>query len=298
MWKCSNCDQTSTRHWNLKIHIKRKHYGMGDLVSIVDNANALSSTRHLLNTNKYSQGQNGNFPRTQFKNSVHSGGPKNSFDFIDEFYEFVHKFSTVKNFINQNSRVTQSVLPWGLPIRGASFPFFPKTEYPAISFPLKETPLKDNIVAFRGYVCKNCLAKYVTPVFWFNDTRKLVEGHHWCQNKLYLDMNLLENIQDPCWRVFQELRNVVKDWTSNKPILVSELIPIKKIGSYLNISDSNGSNWPSRAIYEGKTNLNENELSQFLLCSGIQTYNCFRITGIPDCYDGYYFFNISKQIGL
>lgn len=28
-WKCPHCDQTSSRHWNLKIHIKRKHGGIG-----------------------------------------------------------------------------------------------------------------------------------------------------------------------------------------------------------------------------------------------------------------------------
>src|SRR5947209_3854994 len=28
-WKCPRCDQTSSRHWNLKVHIKRKHGGTG-----------------------------------------------------------------------------------------------------------------------------------------------------------------------------------------------------------------------------------------------------------------------------
>jgi hypothetical protein len=31
-WCCLHCSQTSSRHWNLKTHIGRKHHGMGQLV--------------------------------------------------------------------------------------------------------------------------------------------------------------------------------------------------------------------------------------------------------------------------
>ncbi len=34
-WYCRHCDQTSTRHWNLKIHIQRKHSGLGEPVRSV-----------------------------------------------------------------------------------------------------------------------------------------------------------------------------------------------------------------------------------------------------------------------
>ncbi len=28
-WHCPHCSQTSSRHWNLKTHIRRKHHGTG-----------------------------------------------------------------------------------------------------------------------------------------------------------------------------------------------------------------------------------------------------------------------------
>ena len=28
-WKCGDCNQTSSRHWNMKVHIQRKHNGLG-----------------------------------------------------------------------------------------------------------------------------------------------------------------------------------------------------------------------------------------------------------------------------
>jgi hypothetical protein len=28
-WQCPNCPQTSSRYWNLKTHIRRKHNGIG-----------------------------------------------------------------------------------------------------------------------------------------------------------------------------------------------------------------------------------------------------------------------------
>lgn len=42
IWLCPHCEQTSTRHWNLKTHIDRKHHGMGKPVSVNP-----SSTRNL-----------------------------------------------------------------------------------------------------------------------------------------------------------------------------------------------------------------------------------------------------------
>jgi hypothetical protein len=29
-WLCPHCSQTSSRHWNLKIHIRRKHHRIGE----------------------------------------------------------------------------------------------------------------------------------------------------------------------------------------------------------------------------------------------------------------------------
>jgi hypothetical protein len=28
-WRCPHCSQTSSRHWNLEVHIKRWHQGIG-----------------------------------------------------------------------------------------------------------------------------------------------------------------------------------------------------------------------------------------------------------------------------
>lgn len=277
----------------------KKHNGEGAPVNLELTDNALLATQFTTNKSLSTSKslRTDNFLTSQFRRTGDFHSLKRSFDFVDEFYELALKFSTIKNFINQNSKTSLPLLPWSLPVGSPFASIYPKTDYinPS-SFRRGQTSLIDNIAAFRGYICKVCLADYINPVFWFYGTRKLVEADHLCQEKVSLDRNFLDYIAERYWKLLLKLRNAVEFWTNNKPILISEPVPRPQNGAYLNISDSTSSCWLSRAVYEVETPLDDKELLQFLLCSGMQTYNCFSINGEgSDSYEGYYLLNISKS---
>ena len=162
MWKCSNCDQKSSRRWNLETHIKRKHNQLGEPINLGHIGEDFLATRvDVNNSYKLHQYQNNGIhnafktPLGKTKKSL-----KESLVFVDEIYDIVHKFSEVKEFINQNSRNrNHSIFSWTLPSRGLSFPSFTKVQYPPIAFPLMKAPSIGNVIAYRGYVCKTCLTK-------------------------------------------------------------------------------------------------------------------------------------------
>ena len=251
-------------------------------------------------TNTQNNGKHNSF-KTPFGKSKKS--LKESLVFIDEIYDLVHKFSEVKEFINQNSRNgNHSIFSWTLPSRGLSFPSFTKVQYPNIAFPLRKAPFTGNVIAYRGYVCKTCLMKYINPIYGFQETGKIAETEHSCHNGAFLGRDIRAGgiipdfIRDLYQKLVQELRDMVNLWTKNKPLLFSEFVPLRADCVNLKIPKDAENGWVSRTIRYGQTTLSDIELIDFLFSSGNQTYNCFKTQSEQDgSISGPFFMYISKS---
>lgn len=305
MWKCSNCDQESSRRWNLETHIKRKHDGLGEPINSGNSGRDFISTQvGVYNGYKDYQYQNNgklNTFKPPFRKSKKS--LKESLGFVDEIYDLIHKFSEVKEFINHNSpSKNQFVFPLTLPSRGLSFPSLTQLQYSPIALPPIHSPSMCNVIAYRGYVCSTCFMKYINPVYGLENTGKIVEEEHRCHDGTFLGRaNLLgaiipDFIKDLYQRLAQELRDIVNLWTENRPFLISEFVPVQPNCINLKIPNDSENNWISRAIRQGRTSLNDIELVDFLCSSCNQTYNCFNTYSEQDgstC--GSVFMYISKR---
>jgi hypothetical protein len=309
MWKCSNCDQTSSRRWNLETHIKRKHDGLGEPINLEHGAKELNSMSQAPLDSWYqrSQYQSGiktkpfQRPFARPKRSLtESVGP------INEIYDLVHKFAKVKEFMSQNSGSrNQSLFSWTLlphPQTGLPFPSFAQDQFPGFSFHPNKDPFKDCIIGYRGHVCESCLTKYVMPVYRFEETGKIVRVEHRCDSKVLPRMDMLPGglipgfINDLFQMLLQDLKNVVNQWTKHRPCLVSELLPVQRNSINLKISKNNRNDWARRAIRDGQTTLSDPELIDFLCLSGNQTYNCFNAYFEEEGYtQGPFRMSISKQ---
>ena len=89
MRKCSNCDQKSSRRWNLETHIKRKHNQLGEPINLGHIGEDFLATRVDVNNHyKLHQYQNNGIhnafktPLGKTKKSL-----KESLVFVDEIYD-------------------------------------------------------------------------------------------------------------------------------------------------------------------------------------------------------------------
>lgn len=109
-WHCPHCSQDSSRHWNLKVHIKRWHNGIGEPID--DEQAKEFKNRTSSQFFSYNQPYSLNdLPRGSL-------GKEKKPDIIDELYQIVNenkeklrKIMEIKGFFNELSSLSSSARP-------------------------------------------------------------------------------------------------------------------------------------------------------------------------------------------
>lgn len=138
-WHCPHCSQDSSRHWNLKVHIKRWHNGIGEPID--DEQAKEFKNRTSSQFFSYNQPYSLNdLPRGSL-------GKEKKPDIIDELYQIVNenkeklrKIMEIKGFFNELSSLSSSAQPvitTGLSQTPIIEPIIPS---PVTTSPLQPTP--------------------------------------------------------------------------------------------------------------------------------------------------------------
>jgi hypothetical protein len=200
-----------------------------------------------------------------------------------DFNDFLDTFLKIRETIfytNQTQLSERKSLYWPGPATSFSIPAFksggpPLMSLPlTVSFPLIDDPLVDCTIAYRGYVCKFCSTGFITPLWGFKETGKIVEPAHVCDrnagivilNDTYTDIGILNQ------KLLSDLKNVIKNWTKSRPCLAADLVSTERKLIDLTSSVEYTSDWVLRVINEGKVILSDVELSDFLKLSGLRSY--------------------------
>jgi hypothetical protein len=120
-WHCPHCSQTSARHWNLKIHIERKHQGRGQPIQEDGWHSTNTSTATHFIPNMMSLQNDNNYPLNQrYQQTLSSPyskieGTSKKRDALDESLEFwwtsaqkVKKIMEIKKIFNELSSFSSS----------------------------------------------------------------------------------------------------------------------------------------------------------------------------------------------
>jgi hypothetical protein len=137
-WHCPRCSRDSSRHWNMKVHIKRKHSGVGEPI---DEAKEFKEKRgHQFFSYNQSYGMNDLSMGNQL-------GKEKEPDIIDVMYQVVmeekeklRKIMEIKGFLNELSSLSSSAQPHittGLSQTPIIEPIIPS---PITTNPLQPTP--------------------------------------------------------------------------------------------------------------------------------------------------------------
>ena len=138
-WHCPRCSRDSSRHWNMKVHIKRKHSGVGEPID--EEAKEFKEKRgHQFFSYNQSYGMNDLSMRNRL-------GKEKEPDIIDVMYQVVMEFKEkfrkimeIKGFLNELSSLSssaQSIITTGLSQTPIIEPIIPS---PVTTNPLQPTP--------------------------------------------------------------------------------------------------------------------------------------------------------------
>ncbi len=267
-WICISCGQPSGRKYNIKRHIRIRHNGIGAFVSFTD----------------YLAGRQTGMYQPSSAPTYHSR--TNS---LDIFMEEVHR-ELARKLVNQNFplRPTWNQNQYGYNSAGSS----------STSNTQPSTIDSNDIIGYRGHVCKNCLDANIEEIHLaaFNG-KGIAERKHVCEPKKLAESSLYNNT-DKSFRLKEmerklplDIRNIlVNNWTKNQNYLFATKLPNqeeieKNIGqNYIDLTltnDNNNNNnnnyWPIRAVKNSHILLSENEFIDFMRKVRNATFAIFKI---------------------
>jgi hypothetical protein len=272
-WNCPNCQESSTRNWNIKRHIQRRHGGMGEPVRY-------GTMQYYKDMNP----RNFHFPFA-YSHHVPSSSlirKKKSDNNFSEFLEHqilqpLRRMVEFKDLISQlftTQQQQQRIMPGSGSI---AYPSIPSTAFDSGESKnnLSEHSRIENddyseIVGFRGHVCEKCSTINIDTIFRHNDGESgQIETKHTCNSKTLSDIHLNPGkdkiITNQYEKLIEYMKKKVISWTKNSAYLVAlEMPPDAAVNNSFEITPTDDSHWAARAIKNKRTTLTDKELSDFL----------------------------------
>jgi hypothetical protein len=268
-WICINCGQPSGRRYNIQRHMSIRHNGIGAFVSFSD----------------YLAGRQTGIYQPSSAPTYHSRT-----NHLDIFMQEVHK-ELARKLVNQNfpPRPTWNQNQYGYNSVSSSSNSTSNTQPSTID--------SNDILGYRGHVCKNCLEANIEEIHLAAVNEKgIAERKHICEPKKLAESYLYNNT-DKSFRLKEmerklplDIRNIlVNNWTKNQNYLVATKLPNqeeieKNIGqNYIDLTltnDNNNNNnnyWPIRAVKNSHILLSENEFIDFMRKVRNATFAIFKI---------------------
>ena len=170
-WYCPHYVQSSTRNWNIKTHIKRRHYGAG--IPLRKSGYTLRST-----DNPALSGTNHAYLSGQINRSEHESHTRNasagSQDFVGFWADFLAGCGKLRNQI--------------VAFSGYPFPnLFSSMPDPQMSL--------RSAFGFRAQPCYACLNLGLVPVFYPDEAHNLPQFTHTC-NPINFQPKIFKNLED------------------------------------------------------------------------------------------------------
>ena len=289
---------SSTRYWNVKRHISRRHGG-----------SSLPYKNGMTQYDTIQYGPRHHIPPTSYIHNPVSGQESyENFDlFMDRIIKWYSKLVELRNLCDQLHNFNQrSIVPspqYSMPSRNSSSVMAQDNN----NNYLQSSGFAKDIFGFSGHVCKQCLDIYINYRYFLDEDLegegRRNKGKHVCdpnkiartQLDIYKYIHFNENY---CRLLPSDLKQTVNEWTkghnyliaielSNPPGNIIKLKhpknPAKSItlhysqGNYIELTNIEENNWASRAIKNTQINLSDNDLTEFLYKAKNKTFAVFKV---------------------
>jgi hypothetical protein len=171
-WHCPRCTQTSSRRWNMKTHIRRKHREIGEPIEAIDPSYSTSSRpkKSIQKTEFYDKQYRDQIGSTVFfPSSAQSNKDEQTshgiglFDyetlvFLREQNEWLSELVRRNELLKQLNSTQQRGMSYGSK-------FIPMA-FPQVNFGTPQNNTASNIrpIGFCSYLCERCLWSIVLPI--------------------------------------------------------------------------------------------------------------------------------------
>jgi hypothetical protein len=270
-WICVNCGQPSGRKWNIQRHIRICHNSVGNFVSF---------TEYLVGR------QTGTYQPTSPPTSppIYHSKKTNSLDiFMEEAMRELARKIVNQTFLQRPT--------WRQNLHGYTSGMSSSSSQP------QPSPIDSNdIIGYRGCVCKDCLETNIEEMHLLAyDGKGIGQMKHVCEPNKLAESSLYTNT-DKSFRLKErekklplEIRNlVVNNWTKNRNYLVAVKLSnqqaemVNNFGqNYIDLTltndNNNNNHWSVRAIKNSNILLSENEFIDFMRKVQNATFAIFKI---------------------
>jgi hypothetical protein len=294
-YSCPFCQQTSSRKWNLQVHLIRKHHGVGS--PLENNWDERSSGAH----NKYSSKRI--LPFTERQKNIGKTSPASYI--LKGLHEFLEIESLLDKLIPR-----EGPQPLQMPMYASnSFPTFEEflDILTSLSFTPKTDPLRQHIMGYECYICSRCLVTSPLSFIVIKDTGKVFRTEHRCHPVAIARVEKLTENEKNRTFLYQYIssndtmsRAIKNEWIDGKsPYLIAKKLQSVPRNSYDFTSElEHGSEWLNRVTRDEIILLDDEQLAKFLFLSNGNSYVTFHIwqADLQVCQS--YFATLSKEPSL
>jgi hypothetical protein len=233
-WACSGCGMYSSRRWSVERHISNLHNGIGNVVPFVD----------------YLIGRKSGFYLPKFRPTFLKKNAIKTVTVMDtlkgELLKAVASKAVNKALSSSTLQNHQFLSFQGLGSSGAPY-FYPSQTFSHI------IPRPEDVFGFGVFVCKKCSS--IKPIIVsFNDGQEGGSKVGWatCCGLKKLDQKNLNDNNELQQKVQDKLKDCVKTWTNNKPMLTAIKIPDGFHCNYVNLLQGGNERSTSLEYYSEK----------------------------------------------
>ncbi|HJU78410.1 MAG TPA: hypothetical protein VJ599_02455 [Nitrososphaeraceae archaeon] len=290
-WLCPHCTQTSTRHWNLKTHIKRKHGGMGQPMRGYSHGNTVVDSTSSPTIQTFHDSFTPVSTVSKDRYYFDPWGMKNA-SLEDRIFEFICRYheERIRGYPKNQPFLPTADTYLPLPIQLRQNNFTHKRIYPEPYNRLERSNIEhtsyEDVTGFKGDVCPNCLVINIFRTYSSSQEFALHNVHK-CDPIVLNSVNMLDPIQrsSELWREInyalpQVLLSECKDWARNTSgqLYLMAKPSNEQIGNEIEIQENYDSlPFLQSVLSKSKIKLNDPELLEFLKLARNQTKACFTI---------------------
>jgi hypothetical protein len=309
-YSCPFCPQTSSRKWNLEVHLVRKHHALGEAIKITSltRTNSRFSRRAIDENIAWNHAINK--PHEQYRPSFFIRGLNGENNNpLDMTIQWLEKMSEYCRLVPRPRPDSSS---WSSPVTNMLPSQFSQgflDQLGSMEFTAKTEPIQHMVVGYESYICDRCLVDAPLSFCGMSGAGEVVRSYHRCNQKRMREIQRLSKQDRDCER-FQlyisrpeEIHKAIKElWTEGKsPYLIAVKLSSIPRNSYDFTSLlGRGYKWLHRAIQGESIPLDKSQLKEFLFQTNGNTYVCFSIAikqRDSDMIESY-FMTLSKERSL